>query len=230
MCLDIMNEFLGFPCSNVFQKPVECRTVLGPSNPLSLPIVRERLTSGAYAEPGEWARDMTALFRARLPAAGEDGLARLTAYLAEDYLRRLSKRMRRLSALAPEGWLRRTERLNLKLGHLLQHAPRAAAAHFPVLQVAPPETARLNAAQYDFIVRVCPRVTAPLDLLRLSRIVDADASAGTSVADGEMRVDLAQLAVPTACAVFDLLRHLFPGEPVEPPARERGFTARCPEL
>jgi hypothetical protein len=225
-----MREFLSFPCSHVFQKPFECRMIPGVSYPLSLIIIRDRLTSGVYTDPSDWVRDMNTLFRSMMSPMSEDPNGFLVAYLAEDYLRRLRKRTRRLFVLTPEGWLRSTERLNLKLARLMQHAPRLAAQHFPVLQGPPPDTKRLNAAQYDFVMRMCPRISSPLDMLRLSRILETDPSAGVTMADSEIRVDLAQLAMPTACEIFDLLRHLFPDEAVELPTLEAGFTARIPVL
>jgi hypothetical protein len=138
--------------------------------------------------------------------------------------------MKRLTVATSDGWLKQAERLNLKLGRLFQNAPGSAQLFLPVIPLQPATTQRLNAAQFEFIVRMCPKVVNPLDVIRLTRIVENDPAAGVTVEDGEMKVELAQLAMPTACQVFDLLRALFPNEHVEMPTLRKGFTARIPVL
>jgi hypothetical protein len=123
-----------------------------------------------------------------------------------------------------------TERLNLKLARILRFAPKVAQPFMPVLPTCTLGTRRLNLAQYEFIVRMAPRVVNTPDLIRLTRIIETDASSGISVDGEELKVELAKLAMPTACQVFDLLRMLFPDEPVELPNERNGFTAIPPVL
>jgi hypothetical protein len=228
ICLDIMRELLGFPSSSVFQSPLLCRTPVGLVC-LSLPIIYDRLRAGIYTSADDWIGDVTSCLWTRMATPTSNGHnARLVGYLAEDYMRRLRKRLMRLKLTTFEGWLKQAERLNLKFSQLFQSAPNQTS--FPVVPIPRAVTQRLNPAQYEFIVKMCPRVTNPIDLIQLTRIIESDPAQGVLVQNGEMKVELAQLAMPTACRIFDFLRMIFPSEHVELPSLCTGFTARFPEL
>jgi hypothetical protein len=228
--MSLMQELLGFPTSGAFQHPVSCP---GPNGPivLSFPIIFDRLRNGYYHSSSEWVNDVTGFLwvMMSLPTSNSRP-TRHVVHLAEDYLRRLRKRLVRLQLTTSDGWLKEAERLNLKFGRLFQTAPPPAQMHFPVIPAEPTVTRSLNAAQFEFIVRMCPKVVKPLDVMRLAGILENDPAAGVTGEDGEMKVELAQLAIPTVCQIFDLFKVLFPGERVEMPTLCKGLAAKIPEL
>jgi hypothetical protein len=227
-----MNELGSFPCSAVFGPPIQCVPANHPDRlqVLSFPIIRNRLQNGFYSDRRDWMNDLALLFSS-IAKQRKDGApnALVRAYIADEFMRRLRKRILLFEGTTVDSWLRQVERINLKLGRLLGTSPPVAQPHFPFV---PPPTGtikRVNAAQFEYIQKMSDKIKNPVHLFELARILECEQSA-VKMEGTEMKVDLNSISQATACRLFDYFRQTFPNILVEMPSYTNGFTARIPSV
>lgn len=231
-CLGVMDKLLSLPCAHIFNEPIMCHSLrtAKPPRRLSFHLIRQNLRNNEYIAMKDWILDMWDYFK----AFGEKAQSPAVKALCTEYFTRFKCYLHKANELCESktslGWLKDLLRLQLKLENLLRNAPPPAQPYMPYPPQVKSTTMWVNKPQVVFLKEMLPRVHNPLDLLKLTTILESGTIFDLVEEDGTLRVSDTRLNQRTACQVFDFLQNIFPEESPGGPKPEDGRTARPPRI
>ena len=201
ICRDITTELKNYPCSYIFEQPIECK-VPDKVKYLSLPIILTNIENDTYTELKDWLFDMKLLLMTKSKINQRDG----EFAVCYDFVQRLLKKTKRFNLTSFKGWSKTIKSYKLKIDSLLQTAPPAARPYFPSdIPQIDYTTTNIGRSQIEFILKNYQKIQNPNDMHSLLNIIRLDIN-GSEPKDGFLNVDLFSLSVPTKCKIYDFLK------------------------
>lgn len=231
-CLGVMDKLMSFPCARIFNEPVVCAYSRStkPARRVSFHLIRQNLRNNEYISMKDWILDVWEYFK----AFGEKAPSPVYKALCTEYFSRFKRYLHKANEGCESGtslgWLKDLLRLQLKLENLLRHAPPPAQPYMPYPPQPKSKTLWVNKPQVAFLKDMLPRVNNPIDLFRLTTILESGTIFDLVEEDGTLRVTDTRLNQRTASQVFDVLQEIFPEESPGEPTPEYGRTARPPRI
>ena len=198
MCIEIVTTLEERPLYKIFRSKVKFKTSpeQNEMEALSLPIIKSRIENGDIETLEDFEKVMELWFKFK-----GHNVSQLVHRGLGELRRQYDKQLSRLkSSLSRDSWMELCNSAKTKLDTLLDQPP-------PIILMETRE--ELTPDQLNFLARAVARVSSPLDVYNISKILENDPFP-IDMNRPDVAVDLSKLQRATLKSLFDFLRGKFP--------------------
>lgn len=198
MCIEIVTTLEERPLYKIFRSKVKFKTSPDQNEmeALSLPIIKARIENGDIETLEDFQKGMELWFKFK-----GHNVSQLVHRGLNELRRQYDKQLSRLkSSLSRDSWMELCNSAKTKLDTLLDQPP-------PVVVMETRE--ELTPDQLNFLARAVARVSSPLDVYKISKILENDPFP-IDMDRPDVAVDVSKLQRETLKNLFDFLHGKFP--------------------
>lgn len=198
MCIEIVTTLEERPLYKIFRSKVKFKTSSDQNEmeALSLPIIKTRIENGDIETLDDFEKGMELWFKFK-----GHNVSQLVHRGLDELRRQYDKQLSRLkSSLSHDSWMELCNSARKKLDTILDQPPPVVIREI---------REKLTPDQLNFLARAIARVSSPLDIYRISQILEKDPFP-IEMDRPDVAVDLSKLQRETLKNLFDFLYGKFP--------------------